>query len=224
MSDFLKKMKGLFVEEVESPETDVPPSARKSAARPPAPGPQGAAVPQSPAGAPGKPADKFRQVLFAAMEKANLEGFDYLEYKQSLQSLQKMNMDEATRFQSAYAMAQTMGATPAGLVGAAEHYVKVLRREEQKFEQALLTQRDTRIKGKRAEAQQLEGIIQQKENQIKQLQADIAKHRQQRTKLEQEVSSAAAKVETTKNNFIATYNQVVSQIQNDIEKMKQYLK
>lgn len=224
MSDFLKKMKGLFVEEVPAGEPKAPPSTRKSAARPPAPGPQRTAVPQSATGKPGRPADKFRNVLFEAMEKANLDGFDYLEYKQSLQSLAKMNMDEATRFQSAYAMAQTMGATPAGLIGAAEHYVKVLRNEEQKFEQALMTQRDTRIKGKQAEAQQLKQLTAQKEQQIKQLQAEIERHRQQAQKIEQEVNNAAAKVETTKNNFIATYNQVVGQIQADVEKMKQYLK
>ena len=224
MSDFLKKMKGLFVEEVPGTEPQAPPSTRKSAARPPAPGPQRTNIPQSPAGQPGKPADKFRNVLFEAMEKANLDGFDYLEYKQSLRSLAKMNMDEATRFRSAYAMAQTMGATPAGLVGAAEHYIKVLQREEQKFEQALVTQRDTRIKGKRAEGQKLNELIKRKQAQIKQLENEITQHQKQAQQLEQQVNTAAAKVETTKNNFIATYNQVVEQIQADIEKMKRYLK
>lgn len=224
MSDFLKKMKGLFIEEAPRTESDAPASTQRGAQRPPAPKPQRDAVPQSAKGAPGQPVDKFRKVLFGAMEKANLDGFDYLEYKQSLQSLAKMPMDEATRFQSAFAMAQTMGATPAKLVDAAQHYINVLQREEQKFEQALVTQRDTRIKGKQAQVQQLEQLTQQKQQQIKQLEAEIAQHRQQRDQLNGEVQRAAAKVETTKNNFIASYNQVVDQIQQDIDKMKRYLK
>ena len=224
MSDFLKKMKGLFVEEVSGPEPEAPPSTRPSAQRPPAPGPQRTSVPQSTNAAPGKPSDKFTQVLFKAMEANNLDGFDYLEYKQSLRSLSKMNMDEATRFQSAFAMAQTMGATPQKLVQAAQHYVQVLQREESKFEQALVNQRDTRIGADRQEAERLNKVIQQKEAQIKQLQADIEQHRQQQAKLNKSIQSATTKVETTKNNFIASYNQVVSQIQADIEKMQRYLK
>ena len=224
MSDFLKKMKGLFVEEVPGETSDAPASTRKGAQRPPAPEPQRTAVPQSAQGAPGQPADKFRKVLFEAMERANLDGFDYLEYKQSLRSLAKMPMDEPTRFRSAFAMAQTMGATPAKLIDAAQHYIQVLQREERQFEQALVTQRDTRIKGKRAQAQQLDRLVQQKEQQIKQLRAEIEQHRQQHEKLDAEVQRATAKVETTKNNFIATYNQVVTQIQEDVKKMQQYLK
>ena len=75
------------------------------------------------------------------MEKANIEGFDYLEYKQSLKSLAKMPMDERTRFQSAYAMAQTMGASVGHLIKTAQHYIDILAAEEKKFETALANQK-----------------------------------------------------------------------------------
>ena len=51
--------------------------------------------------------DKFVDNLLKAIEANNLEGFDYLEYKQSLRSLSSMDMDEATKFNSAFAMAKT---------------------------------------------------------------------------------------------------------------------
>ena len=54
---------------------------------------------------PGKVSSKFMEILFKAMEDNNLDGFDYLEFKQSLKSLEKMPMDEQTRFKSAFAMA-----------------------------------------------------------------------------------------------------------------------
>ncbi|MCB0662113.1 MAG: hypothetical protein KDC24_05200, partial [Saprospiraceae bacterium] len=41
----------------------------------------------------GKAHPKFTEILFQAMENNNLEGFDYLEYKKSLQSLAKMPME-----------------------------------------------------------------------------------------------------------------------------------
>ena len=49
----------------------------------------------------GTPKEKFTNILFGAIEANDLEGFDYLEYKESLQSLAKMNMDEETRYKSA---------------------------------------------------------------------------------------------------------------------------
>ncbi len=85
---------------------------------------------------PGKVSTKFMEILFKAMEDNNLDGFDYLEFKQSLKSLEKMLMDEATRFKSAFAMAQRMKATPALLVKTANHYLNILKQEEQKFENA----------------------------------------------------------------------------------------
>jgi len=42
--------------------------------------------------------------------------------------------------------------------------------------------------------------------------------------IKSEISGAVSKVETTKNNFIASYNVVVTQIQGDVDKMKKYLK
>ena len=62
------------------------------------------------------PSKKFIDVLLKAIEANNLEGFDYLEFKQSLQSLTKVEMDEVTRYQSALAMAKTMGANKKSLV------------------------------------------------------------------------------------------------------------
>jgi hypothetical protein len=93
----------------------------------------------------GKSSPKFTNILLQAMEANNLDGFDYLEYKHSLHNLAKMAMDEKTRYQSAYAAASTMGATPAKLVKTAHFYIDVLKKEEAKFAQALANQKDKQI-------------------------------------------------------------------------------
>ena len=93
----------------------------------------------------GKSSPKFTNILLQAMEANNLDGFDYLEYKQSLHNLAKMPMDEQTRYQSAFAAASTMGATPAKLVKTAHFYLDVLKKEEAKFAQALANQKDKQL-------------------------------------------------------------------------------
>ncbi|MEM1214943.1 MAG: hypothetical protein AAGJ82_04620, partial [Bacteroidota bacterium] len=127
----LKNLKSLFIIEEETPKqaTKAAPKAKATAAAPKTSSPTS----QPATARAGKIKPKFTDILLSAMDKADLEGFDYLEYKKSLQSLTKMNMDEATAFKSAFAMAQTMGATPTKLVQSAQHYLNILQKEEEKF-------------------------------------------------------------------------------------------
>ena len=228
---FLDRMKSVFlVEEENSGGKKTPKAAPKKRATKASPkqtpptAPKGAEVAQSPEGKKGKATTKFMEILFGAMEKHNLDGFDYIEFKESLKSLEKMPMDEQTRFQSAFAMAKTMGATPKKLIDAAAHYMKVLQHEENKFEQALANQRSRQIGGREKQIKDLEVGIQQRAKQIKKLTQEIEQSQKQLEAIKGEISGAVSKVETTKNNFIASYNIVIAQIQDDVEKMKKYLK
>jgi chromosome segregation ATPase len=225
----LKNLKSLFiVEEEESKKPD--PRARPKPGKEDAPAQapeqavHQAVKPQSQHGKTGQIQEKFMDILLKAMEDANLEGFDYLEYKRSMQSLSKMDMDEKTRYQSAFAMAQTMGATPAQLIDSAEHYVQALKKEEEKFENALNHQREKHISAKQQALQELTATIRKKEEQIKRLQAEIAQHREELSATDQAIKEATERVESTKNDFIASYNHLVGQISADIEKMKRHLK
>ena len=217
----LKKLKSLFIVEVEDKKSKKPGQKKEAQQEKTVPNPP--SVSESTTGEPGKVTDKFLDVLFNAMESNNLDGFDYLEFKQSLLSLKKVRMDDETRFKSAYAMAQTMGASVEHLIKTAQHYINVLAKEEKKFETALANQKASRVGSKQQEIKQLEDLIGKKEEQIRMLQKEIAEHHKQVDTLKRVIGDAASKIETTKNNFIASYNTLVGQIYQDIENMKQYL-
>jgi len=172
----------------------------------------------------GKVTDKFMNILLGAMDKSNLDGFDYLEYKQSLQSLQNMDMDESTRYQSAFAMAKTMGATPQNLLETANHYLTILKTEEQKFGQALVNQKEKQIGDRRQRIEKLDQAAEQKRKQIEQLTKEIEAHEQESAQIKEQITDATVKVENTKNNFVVTYQLLTGQIQEDIVKMQTYLK
>jgi predicted nucleic acid-binding Zn-ribbon protein len=171
-----------------------------------------------------KPDPKFVDILLKAIEKNNMDGFDYLEYKQSLQSLQNMNMDEPTRYKSAFAMAKTMGATPEKLLESANHYIAVLKKEESKFKDALVNQRNTQIKGREAKIKSMEQSIAQKKEQIEKLKAEIDASTKKLDSIKSEINKSAAKVEATNERFHLALNVVMGQIANDLEQMKSYLK
>ena len=70
--------------------------------------------------------EKSVDTLTKALNNANLPGFDYLEFKQSLGALSGLNMDEAMGIKSAFATAATMGVTKIKLKETAQHYKSVL--------------------------------------------------------------------------------------------------
>lgn len=218
-----KSIKNLFVVEDETAAAKKKASAKKGKAPAPTKA-KSATVPQSTAGQPGKVTSKFTDILFGALEKNNLPGVDYLEYKQSLQSLEKMPMDEKTRYQSAFAMAQAMGATPDKLIQTASHYMDVLKGEEAKFQQALANQESSKIQGRRQQIDQLNAAIQQKAEHIKKLTKEMEEHSKTMETLKKEIDNATSNMASTKNNFIASYNVLASQIMKDVENMKKFLK
>ncbi len=219
------KLKSLFVVEDDTPKKPQAKTKAGSSVPKPKQTTSSTSVPRtSTTASSGKVNSKFTNVLLKAMEANNLDGFDYLEYKHSLKSLEKMPMDEQTRFKSAYAMAQTMGATPDHLIKTANHYIRVLLDEESKFGQALANQKTKQIGDKEAQIKQLENIIKEKTKTIEQLKKEIDQHSKGMHAMKEEISGAAIKVESTKNDFHASFNNLVSHIKKDIESMKNYLK
>jgi len=89
--------------------------------------------------------------LFKALEDNNQPGFDYFEYKRSLKSLEKFPMDEATKYQSAFATAATMDVTLDKLVGSVEFYKKVLKQEETNFLKASKEQYLLNVENKKSD-------------------------------------------------------------------------
>jgi len=229
----LKKLKGLFIVEDENAKADegkttsggddtvAPISKSKPVAKGKAS--SGPAKPVSPSdiNTTAKPDTKFLNSLLTAVEANNLDGFDYLEYKQALQSLPK-HLDEKTRFESAFAMAKTMGTTNAKLIKSGKHYLSILGNEQTKFLSA--------YNGKMASARgteeikTLEQIVAQKKKQIEQLQKEIVDSEKKLESKKSAINKSVAKVEMTKDKFLSAYKVVAGQIEQDISKMEQYLK
>lgn len=224
MSDFLKKFKSVFIEEEENGAPQNTNQAQQTTSQPPAEATSPLPKQRAESAATGSVSDKFVEILGAALEKNNQQGFDYFEFRQALKNLAKMPMDEATRFHSAYAMAQTMGVTPDKLVESAKFYLNVLANEQAKFNEVHAQQRARLIGNREEEVKNLEATMQQKAEQIKQLTQQIEEHRQRSEQIRKEISDSTVKVETTKADFEATLAAATGHIREDVGKIQQYLK
>ena len=221
MSDILKKFKSVFIVE-----DDTPPSTNPAVEKPEEPKNTQAKAPTAAVQGPssGAVSKKFVDILASALEKNNQDGFDYFEFRQSLINLSKMQLDEPTRYQSAFAMAQTMGVTAPKLIESAQFYLSVLATEEQRFNEAHAVQRAKLIGSREEEAINLDNMIRQKTEQIKQLTREIGDHQKEVEQIRKQVGDATVKIENTKADFDTTFSSVVSQLQEDVLKIQQYLK
>ena len=66
-------------------------------------------------------------VLMKALEDKNLEGFDYLEFKQSVAKMLEIGMDPDTAIKAAFGTGSTVGLTLEKLVKTAKYYTEVLQ-------------------------------------------------------------------------------------------------
>ncbi len=163
------------------------------------------------------------EFLTKALEKNNLPGFDYIEYKQSLGALTAMNIDEMTAFKSAYATAATVGLTKEKLLKTAEHYKGILNQEKAQFDAALEKQIQQRVKSKQDEVAKLKKQIEDYQAKIQQMQAKIAEHEAIIGSADEDIRSAMEKIESTRENFETTLRSIVNEIDKDVENINRYL-
>lgn len=167
---------------------------------------------------------RFLDILFNAIEENNIEGFDYLEYKHTIKSLDQVGLDEKTKFQSALAMAEALGSDTGKILSSAEFYLGIIEKEKNKFEQAAKNQMTKLNEEKAKRPAALINTIESHKKQIEQLESEIKALEAQLQSVRSELSEAEAKINLTQKQFTSAYNQIYNQILSDISKIKSYFK
>lgn len=217
MKEVLKNLKRLFVIEEEVEERPAAAPVRET-------GGNAEAVPaqENPVPAPGSPS-RFLDILLEAFQKNNQEGFDYLEFRKSLQSLQDMSMDEPTRYQSAYAVAKTLGVSKNQIADSANHYLNVLELETVKFQEAVGKQTASQVEAKTIEIAASSKELEEKNKQIQVLQDQIVQLQAKIGQMQMQKEQAAQTIQGTQADFAAAKQLLLHQIQADLEKINTYL-
>lgn len=223
-----KTLKGLFIEEgeVAKPARTLPDKRTKgTTAKQPDSAP--ATSPTSKvttAATTGNVNDRSLKVLLEALEAVNLPGFDYLEYKKSLENLRKMNFSEEVRYQTAFTAAQSMGVTSKQLIDSAQHYLKALETEERKFSTALAGQREKQLTKRQEELKVGEEKVAELEREIEAMRERVAERQQRQQQLRSAIEKSTQKLDQTERDFAATLAIIRGGIEQDVTKAMTYLK
>lgn len=167
--------------------------------------------------------EKFNNILLKVLEDNNIEGFDYLEFKNSVMSLSKAIPDEATQFRSAYEVGKTMGITKEKLLETANYYAGLLKQEESKFLQAFENQKQQQLHGREEEIKKYEKEILVFEQKIKELTESIHQHRKTIDELRTAMAESTEKLSHTHSSFHASYVRIHDKIVSDINKIQNLL-
>jgi chromosome segregation ATPase len=152
--------------------------------------------------------------LSAAIEKNNLKGFDYFEFRKSVSAMEGM-LEQEMAIKSAYTTAMNMGLTKEKLLHSIDHYKNVLSKEKRQFDDALKSQIAQKINSKRDEKLQLKEHISNLKKNITELQKKISAYQERIDNSDAEVAAAEQKINETKANFEEAYGKFVSEINDD---------
>ena len=167
--------------------------------------------------------DRSLEFLTNAIEKNNLPGFDYFEFKRAVTTLLGMNIDEATAYKSAFATAATVGLTKEKLLETAAYYRSLLSKEKAQFDEALENQNATKVAARQQEVKRLRDQIERHKADIARLQDEMAAYLTQIEQAEGAAKTEREKIDKTHSAFEKTHTAVVIQIDKDIELVHKHL-
>lgn len=216
----LKNLKSLFIVS----EENVPDAAPSAGTGTPQAAPVAQSHPEQKATGTTHIDENILNKLLKAFEENNQPGFDYLEFRQSLKAMSHLALDESTKFQTAFATASAIGATQENLIGSIHFYQKVLKSEEEKFVKATDDQTRKSIDSKKAEQDSLTKAIAEKSAIIQRLSSEIHEHQQKINEIASYVVDTERKIIEMETKFNTTLQFVYKQLEDDVIKLKTYIK
>ncbi len=167
--------------------------------------------------------DRSLEFLVAAIERNNLPGFDYFEFKRAVVNLLQMQLDEATAYKSAFTTAATVGLTKEKLVETANYYRDLLLKEKAQFEEALAGQNQSRILSRQADIQRLQDQVERHKAEISRLQDEIGGYLNEMESAQSTVKNDSEKLEKAQSQFEKAHQAVLLHIESDIERIHKHL-
>lgn len=222
-----KKILGFFINEpLTSPTAAV--SLDPKTAQVPA-GAEIKSVPDAPISRPhtaGAVDQKFVEHFAELLEKANLPGPDYFEFKQALKSMGGLGLSEEKQYQASWASFKAMAAgvkDTSVLTNSANHYGNVLNKDRESFLKDVEAAVNDRIGSLKQESKKVQEATKTYAQQIVDLQKQINESNARLEKIANEIQEQTDKINLSRDSFDLTYQTMVDQINDDVEKINRYL-
>ena len=169
---------------------------------------------------------KFVEHFVELLEKANLPGPDYFEYKQALKSMEGLGLSEEKQYQASWASFRAMSGgvkDTTVLTTSAGQYVSVLDRDRTSFLKDVEKAIDDRVGSLNKELSKMQEDNKTYAIQIVELQEKINANNGRLEKINSDIQEQSAKINDNRDSYDITYHSMVEQINSDLAKIKKYL-
>lgn len=161
--------------------------------------------------------------LSKEVEKANLPGVDYFEFKQSMAGMSTLNLPPATLVGAAFGALQHSGLTKKILIDSLNHYINLIEGEKSHFDQELAKMGDGRINGVQSVLNNTKTAIDNKRKQIEKLELEIADLEKVVVEREKELETLSYTMRKKEADFVVTSSAFLSQLHADLELIEKSL-
>ena len=214
----------------EKPEAEAEPAAMPTSAAavsPPAPTavqqPVMAQQPTLPVNVSVQVDPEMAQILEQALIEGNLEGYDYLEFRQALAGMASIPLTEQQKFQACFASAQTMNVTKQQLVAAVDHYLGILQSKASEFDSFVQELTSREVTAREQKIALIDEANQADAAKIEELTRAIQERQQQQQLLAQEVGQERVNIQGKQSAFEVTMKTITDRLVSDKQKLDAYL-
>lgn len=167
--------------------------------------------------------DEMAQMLMSAIEEANLEGFDYIEFRDTVNDLGNNGMTEANKFLSVFATASRMGLTRETLLSSIDHYLGVIGEKREAFMAMVESQLESEVQGRYDKAASLDEDIAKAQEEINRLNEVITNSQREKIQLQNEANTEKMNIENTRASFESTFGMVQGKLLTDKGNIETYI-
>lgn len=160
--------------------------------------------------------NKFIDLLESVIEKNNQPGQDYFEFKQAVENMNSLPMDEKTKFLTVYQVLSLQGCQKAILIASLDKYIALLQGEKASFDEEMKLEYNTKVQSKLLKAEESKKELDTLTKRLSELNNAILTS-------SQEAQAEEMKIRATESNFKASADVIISEMISDKEKINNYL-
>jgi hypothetical protein len=160
--------------------------------------------------------EKFVEMLKGVIVENNIPGQDYFEFKQTLDAMASLPIDERTKFLTIYTTFQLQGCKKETLLSSIDKYVAIVKNEEANFGAELVNQRSSTVTGKLSQVEEARKELEKLQTKMSELNTFIIT-------TSQEVQNSELQLQMTETKFKNSVEKVIGLLLSDKDKINSYI-
>lgn len=160
--------------------------------------------------------EKFVQMLWDVITQNNIPGQDYFEFKQAIDAMAALPIDEKSKFLTTFTIFQSQGCKKDALLSSIDKYIKIIQKEQANFNAEFESQKNENVNSKRAQ-------IEEAKRKLDELNKQIIETNNFILSASQEVQQKEMELQMTSANFTKSTEKVLSTLESDKEKITNYI-